>query len=115
VIGAHGVSTVAEGLARTKTGECSPAHATRTGARTTEPELTLYQGPGCAVAEGLAEQKTVGERGLELTRHVFAAWRAYQHEHHDRDGATDSAPVVRLARERAFKPCTIACSEGRGA
>ena len=36
-------------------------------------------------SEGLAEQKTFGEQGLELTRRVFAAWRAYQHEHHDRD------------------------------
>jgi len=36
-------------------------------------------------ADGLAEQKTFGERGLELTGRVFAAWRSYQHEHHDRD------------------------------
>ena len=36
-------------------------------------------------ADGLAEQKTFGEQGLELTRRVFAAWRAYQHEHHDRE------------------------------
>jgi transposase len=36
-------------------------------------------------ADGLAEQKTFGEQGVELTRRVFAAWRAYQHEHHDRD------------------------------
>ena len=36
-------------------------------------------------ADGLAEQKTFGEQGVELTRGVFAAWRAYQHEHHDRD------------------------------
>jgi len=36
-------------------------------------------------SEGLAEQKTFGEHGLKLTRRVFAAWRAYQHEHHDRD------------------------------
>jgi transposase len=35
-------------------------------------------------ADGLAEQKTFGEHGLELARRVFAAWRAYQHEHHDR-------------------------------
>jgi transposase len=35
-------------------------------------------------ADGLGEQKTFGEGGLELTRRVFAAWRAYQHEHHDR-------------------------------
>jgi transposase len=36
-------------------------------------------------SEGLAEQKTFGEQGLKLTRRVFKAWRAYQHEHHDRD------------------------------
>ena len=36
-------------------------------------------------ADGLGEQKTFGERGLELTARVFAAWRAYQHERHDRD------------------------------
>lgn len=36
-------------------------------------------------ADGLAEQKTFGEHGVELARRVFAAWRAYQHEHHDRD------------------------------
>jgi transposase len=35
-------------------------------------------------ADGLAEQKTFGEHGLQLTGRVFAAWRAYQHEHHDR-------------------------------
>jgi transposase len=35
-------------------------------------------------SEGLAEQKTFGEQGLELTGRVFAAWRAYQHEHDDR-------------------------------
>jgi transposase len=35
-------------------------------------------------ADGLGEQKPFGEQGLELTRQVFAAWRSYQHEHHDR-------------------------------
>jgi transposase len=35
-------------------------------------------------ADGLGEQKPFGEQGSELTRRVFAAWRAYQHEHHDR-------------------------------
>jgi hypothetical protein len=35
-------------------------------------------------AVGLAVQKTFGEQGLELTRLVFKAWRAYQHERHDR-------------------------------
>ena len=35
-------------------------------------------------ADGLAEQKTFGEHGSELARRVFNAWRAYQHEHHDR-------------------------------
>ena len=36
-------------------------------------------------ADGLAEQKTFGEHGAALTSRVFAAWRAYQHEHHDRE------------------------------
>jgi transposase len=35
-------------------------------------------------SEGLAEQKSFGEQGVALTKQVFAAWRAYQHEHHDR-------------------------------
>ena len=35
-------------------------------------------------ADGLGEQKTFGEHGFQLTNQVFAAWRAYQHEHHDR-------------------------------
>jgi transposase len=46
-------------------------------------------------SEGLAEQKTFGEQGLELTRQVFKAWRAYQHEHHDRDRlAAQIAPLA---------------------
>jgi transposase len=36
-------------------------------------------------ADGLGEQKTFGEQGLKLAGGVFHAWRAYQHEHHDRD------------------------------
>jgi transposase len=45
-------------------------------------------------SEGLGEQKTFGEEGLELTRRVFAAWRAYQHEHHDRlQLQTEIAPL----------------------
>ncbi len=35
-------------------------------------------------ADGLGEQKTFGEKGVPLTKKVFAAWRAYQHDHHDR-------------------------------
>ena len=35
-------------------------------------------------ADGLGEQKPFGETGVALTRRVFAAWRSYQHEHHDR-------------------------------
>jgi transposase len=35
-------------------------------------------------ADGLGEQKPFGEHGVELTGRVFAAWRAYQHDHHDR-------------------------------
>jgi transposase len=36
-------------------------------------------------SEGLADQKTFGEHGLELTSRVFRAWRVYQHDHHDPD------------------------------
>ena len=36
-------------------------------------------------SEGLAEQKAFGEQGLKLAGLVFGSWRAYQHEHHDRD------------------------------
>jgi transposase len=35
-------------------------------------------------ADGLGEQKTFGEQGVPLADQVFKAWRAYQHEHHDR-------------------------------
>jgi len=35
-------------------------------------------------ADGLAEQKTFGEQGVPLCDRVFAAWRSYRHEHHDR-------------------------------
>ena len=34
-------------------------------------------------SEGLAEQKTFGEQGLALAGRVFAAWRAYEHDHQD--------------------------------
>ena len=51
-------------------------------------------------ADGLAEQKTFGERGLKLTGHVFAAWRAYQHEHHDRDRLqAEIAPIQTELRQ----------------
>jgi transposase len=51
-------------------------------------------------ADGLGEQKTFGEHGLELTRGVFAAWRAYQHEHHDREQLkTEIAPIQTQLRE----------------
>jgi transposase len=36
-------------------------------------------------SEGLAEQRTFGQQGLELARRVFACWRAYQHDHRDRE------------------------------
>jgi transposase len=51
-------------------------------------------------SEGLAEQMTFGEQGLELTRRVFAAWRAYQHDHHDRDRlAAEIAPIQTELRQ----------------
>jgi transposase len=45
-------------------------------------------------SEGLGEQRAFGEQGLQLTRQVFAAWRAYQHNHHDRDRlVSEIAPI----------------------
>lgn len=45
-------------------------------------------------ADGLGEQKTFGEQGVPLTKQVFAAWRSYQHEHHDRRRLQDEiAPI----------------------
>jgi transposase len=56
-------------------------------------------------AGGLAEQQTFGEHGVVLTRQVFAAWRAYQHEHHDRRRLqAEVAPIqteLRALLERA--------------
>ena len=50
-------------------------------------------------AEGLAEQKTFGEAGLQLTGRVFACWRAYQHEHRDRARLqTDLQPIQSALR-----------------
>ena len=34
-------------------------------------------------SEGLSAQKSFGEQGLLLSGRVFAAWRAFQHDHHD--------------------------------
>jgi transposase len=51
-------------------------------------------------ADGLGEQKTFGEHGVVLTHQLFAAWRAYQHEHHDRQRlATEIAPIQTQLRE----------------
>jgi transposase len=51
-------------------------------------------------SEGLAEQKTFGEQGLQLTRRVFGAWRSYQHEHRDRDRlAAEIAPIQTELRQ----------------
>jgi transposase len=51
-------------------------------------------------ADGLAEQKTFGEQGLELAGRVFKAWRAYPHEHHDRDRLTgEIAPIQTELRQ----------------
>ena len=51
-------------------------------------------------ADGLGEQKTFGAHGLELTRQVFAAWRAYQHTHHNRDRLkTEIAPIQSELRQ----------------
>jgi transposase len=51
-------------------------------------------------ADGLGEQKTFGEQGVPLTKQVFAAWRAYQHEHHDRDRLqAEIAPIQTQLRQ----------------
>jgi transposase len=51
-------------------------------------------------ADGMGEQKTFGESGLELTRRVFAAWRACQHEHHDRERLqAEIAPIQTQLRQ----------------
>jgi transposase len=51
-------------------------------------------------SEGLAEQKTFGEQGLELSRQVFKAWHVYQHEHHDRARLQDEiAPIQTQLRQ----------------
>jgi transposase len=51
-------------------------------------------------ADGLAEQKTFGETGSELSRRVFAAWRAYRHDHHDRGRLKDEiAPIQTELRQ----------------
>jgi transposase len=51
-------------------------------------------------ADGLGEQKTFGETGLELTGQVFAAWRAYHHGHHDRDRLNNEiAPIQTQLRQ----------------
>jgi transposase len=51
-------------------------------------------------SEGLGEQKTFGKQGLELTRRVFAAWRAFNDQHHDRDRlAAEIAPIQSELRQ----------------
>jgi len=51
-------------------------------------------------ADGLGEQKPFGERGLELTGRVFAAWRAYQRKHQDRDRLqAEIAPIQSELRQ----------------
>jgi transposase len=50
--------------------------------------------------DGLAEQKTFGQAGVALTHHVFAAWRSFQHDHHDRQRLKDEiAPIQAELRE----------------
>ena len=54
-------------------------------------------------ADGLAEQKTFGEQGLELTRRVFAAWRAYQHEHPNRAQLTAEIAPIQTELQRLLQ------------
>jgi transposase len=48
-------------------------------------------------AEGLGEQTTFGEHGLQLMRSAFAAWRSYLHQHHDREAL--KAQIVPIQTE----------------
>jgi hypothetical protein len=51
-------------------------------------------------SEGPAEQNIFGEQGHQLTRQVFKAWRAYQHEHHDRQRLqAEIAPIQTELRQ----------------
>jgi transposase len=51
-------------------------------------------------ADGLAEQKTFGQAGVPLVDQVFTAWRAYQHEHHDRQRLqAEIAPIQTELRQ----------------
>ncbi len=69
-------------------------------------------------ADGLGEQKPFGEQGLQLTGRVFAAWRAYQHEHQDRNRLqAEIAPIqcelrqlLKTPRRRASAPAGTAGS-----
>jgi Transposase IS66 family len=54
-------------------------------------------------ADGLAEQKTFGEQGPELTGRVFAAWRAYQQEPHDRDRLKAEIAPIRTQLRRLLE------------
>ena len=54
-------------------------------------------------AEGLGEQKTFGEHGFQLTRRVFAAWRTYQHTHHDRPRLQAELAPVRTELRRLLE------------
>ncbi len=57
----------------------------------------------CRHADGLGEQKTFGEHGLKLTGRVFAAWRAYQHAHHDRDRLTTEITPIQTQLRQLLK------------
>jgi transposase len=51
-------------------------------------------------SEGLADQKTFGEEGLQLTARVFKAWRAYRYDHHDPDQLkADIEPIQTQLRQ----------------
>jgi Transposase IS66 family len=56
-------------------------------------------------ADGLGEQKTFGEHGFPLTNQVFAAWRSYQHEHHDQNRLqAEIAPIQTQLRRLSKTP-----------
>ena len=64
-------------------------------------------------ADGLGEQKTFGEKGIPLTNQVFAAWRSYQHEHHDRHRLQAEIDQVQNELRRLLEEASPKCRRNR--
>ena len=52
---------------------------------------------------GSPSRRPSASKGVPLTSRVFAAWRAYQHEHHDRDRLKAEIAPVQTELERCSK------------